>query len=143
MRRRHVHRWGLMAGLLAVGGACGGCLVSTSPGLEVLAGTWELKTEATSDLSQLLLTFDRRGNLTGVTIKISTVTIEPSTVTGSADVNGDQVNIVTGLGLGSYFVFNGILDASRTSIVGTVTLNITLPFISIKIDGGAATLVKQ
>lgn len=123
---------------------CVGCVSPDEDGgpEAVLAGTWEFKPENSTNLSKLMLTFDETGELTKVSYQIGAITIDSTALTGGATVDGDNVTIAVAFGA-NHFFFNGTLDASRTTVVGTASTRITLALVTITIDNGAATLTKQ
>ncbi|HVP12245.1 MAG TPA: hypothetical protein VMV94_13790 [Phycisphaerae bacterium] len=137
-------KWGL---LLMVPFTClpAGCGVLFAPPPEaVLAGTWNLTTQTTEPLTQLLLTFDQNGTLTTIVYQIGTdLAITTAVVSSSTDVNGKQVTISTTF-LGGTLSFNGTLNDANNVITGTLTTEIVLaPLTTVTINGGAATLTKQ
>ena len=127
---------------LAMLSVCSGCIPPTPPATSVLAGTWELTTETTSNLSQVFLTFDADGVLTKITYQINNITIDANAPVADTDVDGDQVEIVAGFA-GNHLTLTGTLNADRTVIVGTTFIQITLGTVTVTIDNGPATLTKQ
>jgi hypothetical protein len=126
-----------LAGLLVAG-----CPSPTPPPEAILAGTWELTTEETTELEQTLLTFDANGNLDKVVYQIGNITFTDNNPRGSTTVNGQTVTIDATFA-GSGQIFNGTLNADNTVITGTSGTVIRFGNLTIDIDNGAVTLTKQ
>jgi hypothetical protein len=115
------------------------------PGPEsVLEGTWELNQSADPAVTDWLLTFDSRGDLTEVSYEVAGVrktwTDPPATVS----VDGDQVRIAatqSGNGLNFYGVLDSVTDP--TIATGSLSANMVVGNLTISVPQGEATLVKQ
>lgn len=136
-------RWGLLV-VVPLAGLPAGCGTIFGPSPEaLLSGTWSLTTPSTSDLTQLLLTFDQNGVLTTVVYKVVPgITIESNAPTGTTTVAGSNVTITADF-IGGSLSFNGTLNAAQTVIDGTFTTTITVGTLIISIDSGPGTLTKQ
>jgi hypothetical protein len=140
-------RLSLLIGASALLAGVFGC-PGLMPGPEsVLEGTWELVPSDGFDapLTNCLLTFDSRGELT----EVSYVFENQTTVTwreapASASVDGDQVHISatqSGNGLNFYGTLNSTTEP--TSADGTLSVDLVIGSFSTSVSQGAATLVRQ
>jgi hypothetical protein len=136
-------KWGFLL-VLPLTGLPTGCGTIFGPSPEtVLAGTWSLTTPSSTDLTQLLLTFNQNGALTTVVYKVGTgITITSNAPTGTTTVAGNNVTITADF-IGGALSFNGTLNAAQTVIDGTFTTTITVGTLVISIDSGRGTLTKQ
>jgi len=133
----------VFAGILAVGlTTLVGC-APTPPPEAVLEGTWEMTTTESTDLTQLLLTFDAQGELSRITYQLDGGTILIATSpTAATNVDGDDVSISVTFSSNA-LVFNGQLNNAKTVITGTTTTYITVGLFVVQINNGPAVLTKQ
>jgi len=144
MKSSNVCRWWrLAAGTIVV--LCGACItVDTTPPPEaILAGTWQLTTEQTTELTQTFFTFDSAGQLDKVTYKIGdNATITDNSPRGTVSVSGASVTIDATFA-GSGQIINGTLNDENDVITGDSGTVIRFLSIEINVDNGAITLTKQ
>jgi hypothetical protein len=127
-----------VAGLAALTGC-----PPTPPPEAVLEGTWEMTTTESTDLTQLLLTFDAQGDLSRITYQLDGGTILIATSpTAATNVNGDDVSISVTFSSNA-LVFNGKFNNAKTVITGTTTTYITVGLFVVQINNGPAVLTKQ
>ncbi len=134
-----------LALLVAAGLGLGGCPAwDTSPPPEaVLAGTWKLVTSQTTQLTETYLTFDDRGELVTITYKIgSNATITNERPQYETEVAGDSVRIESNF-FGNGLTFIGELNAEQTEITGQSGTEFRLGFVTVSLDNGPLSLVRQ
>ncbi len=122
--------------------ALGGCPLQ--PADAVLAGTWKLNQSADPTVSDWLLTFDSRGNLTEVAYTVAGVGINWNDPRASVSVNGTDVHI-SATQSGNGLNFYGTLDSTTepTSATGDLSANMVVGNLTVSIPQGSATLIKQ
>ena len=118
-----------------------GCIIINSIEEAALHGTWELTNDQSTDLTQTLLTFDTKGQLTSVSYTIAGVTITNDAITGTSHVSGANVTI-TSTFLTNSLNFIGTFNADKTVITGDAGTSATLGGITISVDNGPVTLTK-
>ena len=118
-----------------------GCIIVSPAEEAALHGTWELTTDQSTDLTQTLLTFDTKGQLTSVSYTAAGVTVTNDNIAGTSHVSGNNVTISTTFGLNS-LNFIGIFNADKTVITGEGGTSATLGGITISVDNGPVTLTK-
>lgn len=143
-RLQRVSVWALGALLLI---AVTGCPTPTPPEA-VLKGTWELNGNLVNpDLTSLLITFDRKGQITEIDYVYNnlTITIDAgSLVRSSSDVDGSDVSISASWSTGSTLFFEGTLNEAQTRIDGVTAYQLEIgPAITIIAPTGPATLIRQ
>ncbi len=120
----------------------GGCPLQ--PADAVLAGTWKLNQSADPTVSDWLLTFDSRGNLTEVAYTVAGVGITWNDPPASVSVDGANVHI-SATQSGNGLNFYGTLDSATkpTSATGELSAHMVVGNLTVSVPQGPATLVKQ
>lgn len=141
----HAKRIAGVSLLVGAGLGLGGCpALDTSPPPEaVLAGAWKLVTSQTTQLTETYLTFDDRGELETITYKIGgNATITNERPQYETEVDGDSVRIESNF-FGNGLTFIGTLNAEQTEITGQSGTEFRLGFVTVSIDNGPLSLVRQ
>jgi hypothetical protein len=118
-----------------------GCFVVSPSPEYALYGTWELTNDQSTDLTQTLLTFDTKGQLTSVSYTALGVTVTNDNITGTSNVSGNNVTISTTFGANS-LNFVGVFNADKTVATGEGGTSATLGGFTISVDNGPVTLTK-
>ncbi len=149
MERRNWNRWPLLlmgAALLVSTTSC--CWLENRP-TAVLEGTWKLTGDLVSaDVTDFLITFNDRGEITALSYKYKNATIEISAhlINSASTVDGSDVTITATwylVGLNA-LSFVGQIDSTETVINGTTEFELWVsPGIDVTVPPGAGTLTKQ
>jgi hypothetical protein len=120
-----------------------GCPPPPPPAEAVLAGTWTLTTQASTnpDLTQVLLNFDDNGELVSVTSIFLNAQATRTLTSTSTTVDGSNV-AVSSTTAGFTLNFTGTLNAAGDVITGNASWALTIGNTTITAQAGPATLTK-
>lgn len=103
-----------------------------------LEGVWELTNTENPSESRFFITLDDSGRVTRTETVTGDTTFVPSSVSGSADLDGLNVTLRTGS-----TIFEGTFDANFTVATGRQLTETDVPFVGTFItDEGDATLTR-
>jgi len=133
----------LIAASVLLSGISGCCAIRTPE--SALEGTWELVvSNPLPHLTKTTMTFDCSGHMTQVSYTIDENTITWNSPSSDVSVAGDQVHVSATQGLAG-FTFDGTLDSTSAPARASGKLDLNLNFgpVSLSLNQGDATLVKQ
>lgn len=136
----------LRLSLIALGiAALGGCpnLSLVPPAEGVLEGAWVLTETEVSNLEDMRIEIDERGQLTRVTYRITDdARLEDDRPDGRTEVDGDEVYLETSFGLNT-LEFNGEFDDNQLVITGTLKTKYGIGGLNLVAEEGRAVFERE